>query len=102
MAADGTIIIDTEIDNKEAQKKLSKLQNQIEKIEKSLSEDTAKKSSIEVELNAARDEAIKTTDTIWRLKRELASEQAVTSINGTSDPARYIESITRQEQITAD
>lgn len=102
MAADGTIIIDTEIDNKEAQKKLSKLQNQIEKIEKSLSEDTAKKSSIEVELNAARDEAIKTTDTIWRLKRELASEQAVTSINGTSDPARYIESITRQEQITAE
>ena len=102
MAADGSIVINTEIDTKDAQKELNKLQNQIEKMEKSLSEDTAKQSSIEAELKAAQDEALKTTDTIRRLKRELASEQAVTSIDGTSDPARYIESLSRQEQITAE
>lgn len=102
MAADGSIVINTEIDTKDAQKELNKLQNQIEKMEKSLSEDTAKQSSIEAELKAAQDEALKTTDTIRRLKRELASEQAVTSIDGTSDPTRYIESLSRQEQITAE
>lgn len=102
MAADGSIVINTEIDTKDAQKELNKLQNQIEKMEKSLSEDTTKQSSIEAELKAAQDEALKTTDTIRRLKRELASERSVTSIDGTSDPTRYIESLSRQEQITAE
>lgn len=102
MAADGSIVINTEIDTKDAQKELNKLQNQIEKMEKSLSEDTTKQSSIEAELKAAQDEALKTTDTIRRLKRELASERSVTSIDGTSDPTRYIESLSRQEQITSE
>ena len=46
MAADGSIVFSTEIDDKKAQADLKKLEEKIQKIESELSESSGKKSAI--------------------------------------------------------
>ena len=52
MAADGSIIIDTEIDNKKAQQELNKLNKQIESLERQLNEKKQGRIPLEKNLDA--------------------------------------------------
>ena len=61
---DGEIIINTELDNKEAQKELDRLIKKIQKSQQALAEKKDNQSGIAAELKSATDEAIKTEDTV--------------------------------------
>lgn len=100
MAADGSIIIRTDIDDKDAQKKLSQLTKSIEKMEQTLSGDKAKQNTIKEQLDAAKDAALDTEKTISRMKKELEQTRAITSGQVESTPADYINAAARQKEIT--
>lgn len=83
MAADGSIVFSTEIDDKKAQADLKKLDAKIKKIESELSENTGKKSAIEKQLEDAKGAAEETQKTIAELQAKLKKTTAET---GGGDP----------------
>lgn len=83
MAADGSIVFSTEIDDKKAQADLKKLEEKIKKIESELSESTGKKSAIEKQLEDAKGAAEETQKTIAELQAKLKKTTAET---GGGDP----------------
>lgn len=83
MAADGSIVFSTEIDDKKAQADLKKLEEKIKKIEAELSESTGKKSAIEKQLEDAKGAAEETQKTIAELQAKLKKTTAET---GGGDP----------------
>lgn len=101
MAADGYIIIQTDIDNKKAQTELNRLTSKIDKMREILSKDEGEKSGIEAELNAAKDEALKTEQTIKRLKTELAETQKITIGEVDARPTVFMDAKNRQAEILA-
>ncbi len=100
MAADGSIIIDTHIDNEGANKELQKLRKDILKLQSSLSTKKAQRSDIEKQMQQA-DAAIEATyQNIKRLEAELAKLQGVNLKDNTS--AEYFAAQTRIPQIKAE
>lgn len=83
MAADGSIVFSTEIDDKKAQADLKKLEEKIQKIESELNESTGKKSAIEKQLEDAKGAAEETQKTIAELQAKLKKTTAET---GGGDP----------------
>lgn len=83
MAADSSIIIKTEVDNKKAQADLQKLEKKIEKIKQEMSSNEGEKSAIEKQLNDAKKAANATMREINRLKEKLKETTAET---GGGDP----------------
>jgi predicted nucleic acid-binding Zn-ribbon protein len=83
MAADGSIVFSTEIDDKKAQADLKKLEEKSKKIESELSESTGKKSAIEKQLEDAKGAAEETQKTIAELQAKLKKTTAET---GGGDP----------------
>ena len=102
MSADGSIIINTELDDKKAQAELNKLEKQVDKLNQSLYEKQQKQSTIKAELDAAKDSALETERQIENLKRELSSAQAITSGGISASPENYISNLRRQDEITAE
>lgn len=100
--ADGSIVISAEIDDKEAQKQLNSLTKKIDKLKVDMSTNKEKQSGIEKQLQAAKDEALKTEQVIKRLESELQQAQAITSGQVSSTPTQYIETLEKQKQITTE
>lgn len=100
MAADGSIVIQTEIDNKQANRELQQLSKKIGKLEQDLSGKQTKQSAIKSELDAATDAALETEKAVARLKRELAQTQSVTSGQTSVSPAEYLQTVQHQEILT--
>lgn len=101
-SADGSIVITTEVDDKKANRELDKLTKKIEKLEQSLASDQAKKSGIQKDLEAAKQAAGETINTVERLKKELASAQNAISGVTPTDPASYISALERQKKLTTE
>ena len=106
MAADGSIVFSTEIDDKKAQADLKKLDEKIQKIESELSESTGKKSAIEKQLDDAKGAAKQTEQEITRimdaLKSELALNEDIASGKITLSDAELQQAEDRQGQLIAD
>lgn len=100
--ADGSIVIETEVDNKKANRELDRITKKIEKLEQSLSADQAKKGAIQKELEAAKQAAGETINTVERLKKELASAQNVISGGAPTNPSSYISALEHKKTITAE
>ena len=100
--ADGSIIFDVDIDEKDAQKELNRLTRNIEKTKGKLNEQTGKQSGIKAELEAAKDEALKTEAAVRRLKAELAKEQQITNGSASVSPQSFLDSQARQTQLSAE
>lgn len=98
--ADGSIIIDTRIDNTKAQKELDRLSKSIEKIQTSLSGKKTEQSAIEKEMVEADAAIERTYQNIKRLESELAKMQSVNLKDNTS--AQYFAAQTRIPQIEAE
>lgn len=99
--ADGSVWIKTEIDNKEAQKELNKLEKDIAKVEKGLSEaETARNPLAEQarEYGAALDEA---KAKLEALKDEQSKNAAVLSGKIETDPFTYAEAFANKDVIAA-
>lgn len=106
MAADGSIVFSTEIDDKKAQADLKKLEEKIQKIESELSESTGKKSAIEKQLDDAKGAAKQTEQEITRimdaLKSEFALNEDIASGKITLSDAEWQQAEDRQGQLIAD
>lgn len=101
MAADGSIVIEVNADDKKAQAELNRLSKSIERIDKSLYEKKSKQSAIKSELEAAKESALETERQIDKLKKELAESKSITSGNVPVAPAEYISQLQRHDEITA-
>lgn len=101
MAADGSIIIETKLDDADAQKELIKLSKKIDKMREELSEKQAQQSGIKSELEAATNEALKTEKVISRLKAELSDTQQITSGKTNASPLEFLSAQEKQAAITA-
>lgn len=99
--ADGSINIKVDLDEKEAQRELTKLTRDIEKTKDKLNEQKGKQSSIKAELESAKDEALKTEAAVRRLREALAREKQITSGAGTTSPQEFMDSQARQAQLEA-
>lgn len=97
---DGEIIINTELDNKEAQKELDRLIKKIQKSQQALSEKKDNQSGIAAELKSATDEAIKTEDTVARLMEELNGLKDITNGRAVASPGATIDAYQKQSQIS--
>lgn len=100
--ADGSVWIKTEIDNADAQKELDKLQRDIAKIEKGISEAETKRNPLAEqarEYGAALDEAKAKLDA---LKSEQSSVSGILSGKTEVDPMTYADAFTRRDDINAE
>lgn len=97
---DGEIIINTELDNKEAQKELDRLIKKIQKSQQALAEKKDNQSGIAAELKSATDEAIKTEDTVARLMEELNGLKDITNGRAAASPGATIDAYQKQSQIS--
>lgn len=82
--ADGSIIIDTHIDNAQAQKELGKLRKDIAKLQGALGKKTTEQSAIAKEMQQADAAIEETYQNIKRLEAELASLEGVNLKDNTS------------------
>ena len=101
MAADGSIVIETKLDDADAQKELNKLSKKIDKMREELSEKQTQQSGIKAELEAATNEALKTEKVISRLKAELSDTQQITSGKTNASPLEFLSAQEQQASITA-
>lgn len=101
MAADGSIIIETKLDDADAQKELIKLSKKIDKMREELSEKQTQQSGIKSELESATNEALKTEKVISRLKAELSDTQQITSGKTNASPLEFLSAQEKQAAITA-
>ena len=101
MAADGSIIIETKLDDADAQKELIKLSKKIDKMREELSEKQTQQSGIKSELEAATNEALKTEKVISRLKAELSDTQQITSGKTNASPLEFLSAQEKHAAITA-
>lgn len=97
---DGEIIINTELDNKEAQKEFDRLIKKIQKSQQALAEKKDNQSGIAAELKSATDEAIKTEDTVARLMEELNGLKDITNGRAVASPGATIDAYQKQSQIS--
>lgn len=96
---DGEIIINTQIDDKQAQAELNRLTKQIQKIQQALEEKKGAQSNLAANFKAATDEALKTEGTVNRLKQELEQLTAVAQGKVTMSPEETIEAYAKQAQV---
>lgn len=101
MKADGSIVIETKLDDADAQKELNSLSKKIDKMRGELSEKQTQQSGIKAELEAATNEALKTEKVISRLKAELSDTQQITSGKTNASPLEFLSAQERQASITA-
>ena len=96
---DGEIIINTKIDDKQAQAELNRLTKQIQKTQQALDEKKGAQSNLAANFKAATDEALKTEGTVNRLKQELEQLTAVAQGKVTMSPEETIEAYAKQTQV---
>lgn len=81
--ADGSVVIETKIDDKKAQEKLTKLNQKIEKIKSNLAESESNKNVIEAQLNESKKAALSAEKSIEKYTEYLKESTAAT---GGNDP----------------
>ena len=99
--ADGTVIIDTRLDNKKLEKDLDKTSRKIESLEQKIAQKETARAPIVEALQEANKEAVEAYNNVERLQNRLAASQAATT-SGTLGPDAYITELENQKQIKAE
>lgn len=102
--ADGAVIIKVDADDKQAEKKLDKLNAKILKLEEQLRKTGAERAPIAEQLREAKNEAVAAFNEVERLEAALAKSQERTAVkySGTITPAQFMEELDNQQQISAE
>ena len=103
--ADGEIRFAVDVDDKAAQRELTKLKGKIERLENSVGKTEAARSPIAQALREAQKEAVAAYNEVERLQGALAKSRQITAFDTTGadvDPTRYAEELSRQAEITAE
>lgn len=99
---DGEIIINTKLDDTQAQTELNRLTKQIQKMQQSLEEKSGKQNALAEEFETASSAAADTTAEVERLKGELERIKEITSGKLSVSPVETMEAYANQSQIAAE
>lgn len=101
MNGDGSIVIDVDIDDKQAAKRLQAVNRNISKLQNDIQGKKSEHSALAESLKEAQQEAIKAYEEVEQLKTALASSEQKTSVSGNVTPEEFIAELGNQEQIKA-
>jgi len=99
--ADGRIVVQAEVDAKNAQKELDKLTAKIDKMEAELKKSTGEQSGLKSQLDAAKESAKQAENALKSLRAESERLRQVTSGEVSASPEAYITAYGRQTEVSA-
>lgn len=99
--ADGRIVVQAEVDAKNAQKELDKLTAKIDKMEAELKKSTGEQSGLKSQLDAAKESAKQAENALKSLRAESERLRQVTSGEASASPEAYIAAYGRQTEVAA-
>lgn len=99
--ADGRIVVQAEVDAKNAQKELDKLTAKIDKMEADLKKSTGEQSGLKSQLDAAKESAKQAEDALKSLRAESERLRQITSGEVSASPEAYITAYGRQTEVAA-
>lgn len=99
--ADGRIVVQAEVDAKNAQKDLDKLTAKIDKMEAELKKSTGEQSGLKSQLDAAKESAKQAENALKSLRAESARLRQITSGEVSASPEAYITAYGRQTEVAA-
>ena len=99
--ADGRIVVQAEVDAKNAQKELDKLTAKIDKMEAELKKSTGERSGLKSQLDAAKESAKQAENALKSLRAESERLRQITSGEVSASPDAYIAAYGRQTEVAA-
>lgn len=99
--ADGRIVVQAEVDAKNAQKELDKLTAKIDKMEAELKKSTGEQSGLKSQLDAAKESAKQAENALKSLRAESERIRQITSGEVSASPESYITAYGRQTEVAA-
>lgn len=99
--ADGRIVVQAEVDAKNAQKELDKLTAKIDKMEADLKKSTGEQSGLKSQLDAAKESAKQAENALKSLRAESERLRQITSGGVSASPEAYIAAYGRQTEVAA-
>lgn len=99
--ADGRIVVQAEVDEKNAQKELDKLTAKIDKMEAELKKSTGEQSGLKSQLDAAKESAKQAENALKSLRAESERLRQITSGEVSASPEAYITAYGRQTEVAA-
>lgn len=99
--ADGRIVVQAEVDAKNAQKELDKLTAKIDKMEADLKKSTGEQSGLKSQLDAAKESAKQAENALKSLRAESERLRQITSGEVPASPEAYIAAYGRQTEVAA-
>lgn len=99
--ADGKIVVQAEVDAKNAQKELDKLTAKIDKMEAELKKSTGEQSGLKSQLDAAKESAKQAENALKSLRAESERLRQITSGEVSASPEAYITAYGRQTEVAA-
>ena len=99
--ADGRIVVQAEVDAKNAQKELDKLTAKIDKMEAELKKSTGEQSGLKSQLDAAKESAKQAENALKSLRAESERLREITSGEVSASPDAYITAYGRQTEVAA-
>ena len=99
--ADGRIVVQAEVDAKNAQKELDKLTAKIDKMEADLKKSTGEQSGLKSQLDAAKESAKQAENALKSLRAESERLRQITSGEVSASPEAYITAYGRQTEVAA-
>lgn len=99
--ADGRIVVQAEVDAKNAQKELDKLTAKIDKMEAELKKSTGEQSGLKSQLDAAKESAKQAENALKSLRAESERLRKITSGEVSASPDAYISAYSRQSEVAA-
>lgn len=99
--ADGRIVVQAEVDAKNAQKELDKLTAKIDKMEAELKKSTGEQSGLKSQLDAAKESAKQAENALKSLRAESERLRQITSGEVAASPDAYITAYGRQTEVAA-
>nr|UWG84691.1 MAG: hypothetical protein [Bacteriophage sp.] len=99
--ADGRIVVQAEVDAKNAKKELDKLTAKIDKMEAELKKSTGEQSGLKSQLDAAKESAKQAENALKSLRAESERLRQITSGEVAASPEAYITAYGRQTEVAA-
>lgn len=100
--ADGSIFIETRLDNKKLHKDLEAAKKQVDKLQEQLNKKQAEKTGLEADFKAATKAAAQTEKTVAQLRAELEKTKQIANGDVKVSPEQFIANGMRQEEITTE
>lgn len=100
--ADGSLIIETRLDNKKLHSDLANTRKQIDKLQEKLTKKQGDQTGLKADFEVATEAAAQTERTIAKLKAEIEETKLIANGKAEVSPDQFIANGIRQKEITAE